>query len=206
MVWKETVLALATDWGFSKTQTSEQATFGCGFVSRLNDRCCLSYKDPGWLFTHLFMHFNDRFPKHFFFANFQCLRCGQSCTDERLVDEEDIRRWVAEGRYDILQHVECFQKDEWCANVIDIEQCGDCENTGKEIVTNSYSGRCPFVRKVRKKPCYKCRIQSTKTEECSGYLCEKSLSFAHINYHCIEELIALMSQERFVSLLQKQRD
>jgi hypothetical protein len=119
-----------------------------------------------------------------------------------LVDEEDIKRWITEGRFDILQHVECFEKDSLCGNIIEIEQCEDCENTGKEIVANAGSGRCPFVRKVRKKLFYKCRIHSTKTEECRGYLCEKSLSFAHLNYNDVEELIALVGMEQLTRSMQ----
>ena len=155
MVWKGTVMALATDWGFSKSQGSEKATFDCGFVSRLNDRCGLSYKDPKWLFRNLFTYFNDSFPKHFVFANFQCLRCGELCDDQRDVYREDIKRWMIEFRYDILCHVRCWSKDGFCAYLSNLhEPCEGCR--GGMIVAFSMSGRCPFVRKVRNKPYYKC--------------------------------------------------
>jgi hypothetical protein len=188
MVWKRTVMALATDWGFSKTQGSEEATIHCGCVSRLNDRCDLSYKDPKWLFTYLFTYFIGRFPKHFVFANFQCLRCGQLCGDEKNVYREDIKRWMIELRYDILCHVQCWSKDDFCANLSNLsEPCENCR--GGMIVTLSLSGRCPFVRKVRKKPYYECRIHDTSPEECSGYLCEKSVPISNLNFVDIEDLI-----------------
>jgi hypothetical protein len=203
LVWKETLMALTTDWGYSKMQESEKNQFNCGFISRLNERCWLFYKDPKWLFTHLFQHFSERFPRHFIFANFQCLRCGQCCDDERSVYKEDIKRWIIDLRFDILQHVDCFDKG-WCADHINLEPCEDCDNAGKEIV-GIYDGRCPFVRKVRNKPYYECRIHDTETEECSGYLCEKSLPVAHLNWFDVDDLIQRIGLERYRSLTKKKQ-
>jgi len=205
MVWKETLMAMTADWGISKIRKLEEIEFNCGFISRLSERCWLYYKDPRWLFTHLFFHFNERFPKHFIFANFQCLRCGECCNDQRAVYREDIETWMIDLRYDILEHVDCFEKG-WCTSHCDlVEPCDDCDDTIKEIVTNSYSGRCPFVRKVRNKPYYKCRIHDTRPEECRGYLCEKSLLIAYLNWDDIEELIREIGIEQLRSLWKRGR-
>jgi len=204
MVWKRTVMALTTDWGLSKTQESEKTGFNCGFVSRLNDRCWLSYKDPNWLFTYLFIYFNDRFPKHFVFANFQCLRCGELCGDQKEVYREDIERWMIELQYDILCYVECWSKNGFCADLSDLpEPCEDCQ--GGVILTSSSSGRCPFVRKVRNKPYYKCRIHDTSSEECSGYLCEKSVPISNLKFADIEGLINKIGLRRYKVLVKQKR-
>jgi hypothetical protein len=202
MVWKVSVMTLVTDWGFSKAQGSEKAAFHCEFVSRLDDRCYLFYKDPRWLFCYLFTYFNDRFPKHFVFANFQCLRCGELCGDEKDVYREDIRRWMIELRYDILCHVECWSKNDWCANLSELlEPCEDC--SGGVIVNTSSSGRCPFVRKVRKRPYYECRIHGTSSEECNGYLCEKSVPISNLKFVDVEDLIDKIGPKRYKLLVKK---
>lgn len=108
-------------------------------------------------------------------------------------------------RYDILEHVDCFEKG-WCINHSDlVEPCEDCDNAIKEIVTDSYSGRCPFVRKVRNKPYYECRIHDTSTEECRGYLCEKSLPVAHLNWIDVEDLIQRIGLKQYRSLTKRER-
>lgn len=158
-------MTLTIDWGISKIQRPEDANFNCGFISRLNERCGLYYEDPKWLFDYLFMYFNASFPRHFVFANFRCLRCGELCNDEKNVYREDIKRWMIEAQHDILAHVDCLASNGWCFDLSDlIEPCEDCR--GGFIVTHArLTGRCPFVRKVRNKPYYKCRIHNTSPEE-----------------------------------------
>ena len=178
----------------------------CTFNSRLFERdFWLYFNDPRQIFVYFYQHFNSKFPKHFIFANFQCLRCGECCNHERSVYKEDIERWITDLRFDILGHVDCFDKNDQCINQIDIEPCEDCDNTIKEIVTDHWSGRCPFVRKVKNKPYYKCRIHDTGTEECSGYLCEKSLPFAHLNWVDVEDLIQKIGLEQYRSLTKQKR-
>lgn len=151
------------------------------------------------IFQELRFTFNHRFPQHFCFANFQCLRCGQLCNDGRVVETEDIRRWLDEGRSDILEHVCCCSKNVFCGELVGTDPCDDCSMTIKEIVADT-NGRCPFVRKVRNKPYYKCRIHDTKTEECSGYLCMKSVPVAHLNWNSVEELISMIGLEKYLDL------
>jgi len=173
MVWKETMMREVVrfrqlDDGKIIRQEEE---FNATFNSRLLERdFWLHFNDPRQIFIYLYLHFNLKFPRHFIFANFQCLRCGKCCDHERVVCREDIERWMTDLRYDILEHVDCFEKG-WCINHCDfVEPCEDCNNAIKEIVTIRSSGRCPFVRKVRNKPYYECRIHDTAPEECRGYL------------------------------------
>jgi len=173
----------------------------CTFASRLLDRNSLILTDDILkIFQELRFTFNDRFPKHFCFANFQCLRCGQRCNDQRVVRTEDIRRWFNEERFDILEHVYCYEKGDFCGAITYIDPCNNCSTTSKDIVTNRPSARCPFVRKVRNKPYYKCRIHGTKTEECAGYLCMKSVPVAHLNWNDVDELIAMIGLEKYLDL------
>ena len=195
MVWKDTMM-----------YETRNGNFSCTFNSRLLERdSWLYFNEPRQIFIYLYQHFNLRFPRHFIFANFQCLRCGECCNHERAVYKEDIERWIMDLRFDILEHVDCFDKNDWCINQINLEPCDDCDHTIKEIVTIHWSGRCPFVRKVRNKPYYKCRIHDTTPEECFGYLCKKSLSVAHINWNDVEDLIQKIGMERFESTIKRER-
>jgi len=174
----------------------------CVFNSGLLERdFWLHFKEPREIFIHLFQHFNSKFPKHFIFANFQCLRCGVCCNDEKGVYKEDIERWIMDLRFDILEHIDCFDKG-WCVNHINLEPCEDCDSAIKEIVS-IYNGKCPFVRKVRNKPYYKCRIHDTKPEECSGWLCDKSLPVAHLNWTGVEDLIQGIGLMRYKTLIKR---
>lgn len=203
MVWKETLMAMTADWGFCKKREPKEK-FECGFVSRLNERCELHYKNPKWLFTYLFQHLNERFPKHFLFANFQCLRCGELCGEAKDVYREDVKRWMIELRFDILEHVDCWSKRGFCIGLSDLfEPCDGCK--GGELVTFSKNWKCPFLRKVRNKPYYECRIHETTIEECRGYLCEKSVPVAHLNWIDVDDLIGRIGLEQYRLLRARKR-
>jgi Fe-S-cluster containining protein len=82
-----------------------------------------------------------------------CTRCGRCCLNESYMGNlsataEDVDRWEAEGRYDILRY----------------ESIGDLWIKNGEECT-----RCPFLRKDRGAERHKCRIHDTKPEECRGY-------------------------------------
>jgi len=51
-------------------------------TSLLGRRSLIFTGDSSKLFLELRVTFDDKFPKHFLFANFQCLRCGQ-CYNQR---------------------------------------------------------------------------------------------------------------------------
>lgn len=170
----------------------------CQFVARLFERdFWILTEDLRNLFLHLLHSFNHRFPKHFLFANFRCIQCGRCCDHERNVDTEDIQRWLVERRIDILAHVDCLDKHACCAEVVNYAPCHSCSRATKEIVAFTSTGRCPFVRKVSGKPYYKCRIHTTKPEECSGYLCEKSIPVANLNWNGIDELISMIGLQKY---------
>lgn len=63
--------------------------------------------------------------------------------------EDDIARWEAEGRDDILAY----------------ESLGDLwiKEDGTECT------RCPFLRRDRGAPTYRCRIHDTKPHTCANY-------------------------------------
>ena len=134
-----------------------------------------------------FQHFSARFPRHFIFANFGCLRCGQCCTKDRDVCTGDIERWIGEFRFDILEHVLCYAKNAFCANVSEI--CKNCSKAGKAIVNRGDSIWCPFLRKAKERPYYECSIHSTKPRDCIGWVCGESLAVAHLSWNDVDDLI-----------------
>ena len=181
---------------------SIEEKFLCTFNSRLLDRdFWLHFNDPREIFIYQYQHFSSDFPKHFIFANFRCLRCGECCDHGRTVFKEDIERWTNDLEFDILEHVYCSKKRGWCITHVDVEPCEDCGSA--EIVTRRWSMRCPFVRKVRNKPYYRCGIHDTLPEECSGYLCMKSLPVAHLNWTDVDELIQSIGLEQYRALTKR---
>jgi hypothetical protein len=142
------------------------------------------------------LHLDEkRFPKHFVFANFQCLRCGLCCKNYESIEvyREQIEEWELEGREDILKHV-------WAL-----------EDNGRviygEVFSSSWRG-CPFCRKVTGKPYYYCRIQAAKKNipVCKAYLCSKSVPVAHLNYKDVEELIELIGVSGYYALIERDWD
>ena len=180
MVWKRTLAYSFSGLG--------RESFFCTFYSRLFERdWSILVEDPRWLFVHI-GSFRERFPRHFVFGNFECLRCGGCCEGVRDVSSGDVEGWMFGQKREVLGHVSCWSRDGTCASVSDLsEPCEGCD--GGQIMANGWSGRCPFLRKVRNKPYYGCRIHDALTEECSGFLCDKSWPIAHLDWDSIEELI-----------------
>lgn len=96
-----------------------------------------------------------------------CTRCGKCCTNKNYMGtlsatEEDVQRWTKEKRWDILQYVDVmtpgFGGDLWIPE------------SGEELL------RCPFVRKDRNLPTYKCTIYETRPQVCRDYVPWSSLS------------------------------
>lgn len=95
---------------------------------------------------------------------FHCIQCGNCCRNlfdaySTSVDIDEINRWRAEERWDILQWVEIFDFAGEAA-------FGDLwinPNTGEEV------NRCPWLRKLPKQEKYKCRIHDTKPAHCRNY-------------------------------------
>jgi hypothetical protein len=71
----------------------------------------------------------------------------------------------------------------------------DCEHSAKYIEPESVDKGCPFLRRVRGKPYYECCIHDSTPETCSGYLCQKSLPFAHLRWKSVDELILKSSAQ-----------
>jgi Fe-S-cluster containining protein len=107
---------------------------------------------------------------------FECQRCGGCCFrfSELTAFPEDIDRWVDEGREDILQYA-----DEYMYSLIGAADLWIDPETGEPL------RRCPFLRKVRNKPMYRCLIYDTRPGQCR--------SFPHLKYNEDGELIAAHS-------------
>jgi Fe-S-cluster containining protein len=93
-----------------------------------------------------------------------CTNCGKCCTSASYMGSliatgEDVKRWMREGRDDILEWVAVMgcMDDPWADLWINA-------NTGVEV------GRCPFVRKVRGTNRYLCRIYDTRPQVCRDYI------------------------------------
>jgi Fe-S-cluster containining protein len=71
---------------------------------------------------------------------------------------DDVKRWIKEGRWDILQWAGIFWN-------------GD-EPEGADLWVNEKgdeASRCPFVRKDRGRKTYKCTIYDTRPKVCHDY-------------------------------------
>jgi Fe-S-cluster containining protein len=199
MVWKKAMMYAKKEW-------KRDEDFDMWTNSRFNDDYGLYYKDPLQVFG-LMQHLSLKFPRHFIFGNFQCLRCGECCHwDSRHIYRNDIKRWILESRYDILSHVSCprWSKVKFvsCASrFLHYAEQDPCENCHGGDIHPVNEGKCPFVRKVKNEPYYKCRIHDTVPEECSEWLCRKSLSISQLNWNNMEELIQKIGIERYTLLI-----
>ena len=95
---------------------------------------------------------------------FVCRQCGQCCLNlgdafTTCATDEDVRRWEAAGRYDILAWVDpiAVGGDQY---VFDIWVS---PRTGEDV------NRCPWLRKVRGEDRYVCRIHDLKPDHCRRY-------------------------------------
>jgi Fe-S-cluster containining protein len=163
----------------------------CTFASRLFERDL-------WIFTRDFAHifgalgqtFNSKFPRHFLFANFRCLRCGQCCMYFMpvRVHSLEIKRWIGQRRKEILKHIWCFHKAGYCIDrTRGISACMDCDRGTMQIESQSAGKGCPFLRRVQDGSYYECCIHDVEPETCSGYLCHKSLPFAHLRWRSVDK-------------------
>ena len=86
--------------------------------------------------------------------------CGECCRAPvvLITKTEDYRRWILEGRSDILKY----------ASVPPLRGYGDL---WIDINGSEESGYCPFIRKVSHRR-YICTIQDTKPRVCKEFWCE----------------------------------
>lgn len=150
------------------------------------------FKNPKDIFD-LGLHLDEKhFPKHFFFANFQCLRCGLCCKNYECVavDWNQVNKWIVEDREDILQYVVGLNLPFF-----------------PEIYPRAMIG-CPMSRKVKNKAYYICKINDVKEyiPVCKSYLCSKSIPIAHLNYKDIDELIQKIGIDEYYSLIERNWD
>ena len=92
---------------------------------------------------------------------FKCQQCGKCCqvyVNLIQVTEEDVDRWMVEGREDILKWVSCVDFGDHIEYDFPIDP-----------VTDEDIERCPFLRKLPNKDVYVCRIHNTKPEACTRF-------------------------------------
>jgi Fe-S-cluster containining protein len=96
-------------------------------------------------------------------SKWQCHNCGWCCFrwggGTLSASPRDIRRWKKEKRQDILDRCDFFDTG-WADLWFHPE-------TGEELES------CPWLKKVRGKPEFKCSINETKPEVCHQYRCER---------------------------------
>jgi len=97
-----------------------------------------------------------------------CTNCGKCCTNESYMltlsaTQEDVERWQAEGREDILRFVSVLGPFGYLLPGPAYADLWIDERTGNE------RSRCPFVRKVRGQPRYLCTIYETRPQVCRDY-------------------------------------
>ncbi|MDI6854413.1 MAG: YkgJ family cysteine cluster protein [Deltaproteobacteria bacterium] len=94
---------------------------------------------------------------------FVCERCGRCCLEldahQTTVSAEDVARWWAQGREDILEWVEpvMFEGEVLAFDIWTSPRTGDDVS------------RCPWLRKERGKEAYRCLIHDTKPGFCREY-------------------------------------
>lgn len=90
----------------------------------------------------------------------RCSMCGECCRAPVIMITKpgDYRRWIRQGRSDILQY----------ASEPPLHGYGDL---GIDIKGSEWSGFCPFIQKIGHYQ-YICTIQDTKPKVCKQYRCE----------------------------------
>ncbi|MBN2239653.1 MAG: YkgJ family cysteine cluster protein [Dehalococcoidales bacterium] len=90
----------------------------------------------------------------------RCSQCGECCRAPvvLITKTSDYKRWVEQGREDILKH----------ATVPPLRGYGDL---WIDIRGTEDSPYCPFIKKTSEGK-YTCTIQDTKPEVCRGFFCE----------------------------------
>ena len=73
--------------------------------------------------------------------------------------EEDVELWEREGRWDIIEWVECYEDE----NGVLVNEIWFNPKTREEVT------RCPWLRKRRNKNQYYCRIHDVKPTHCREY-------------------------------------
>ena len=130
------------------------------------------------------------FPKHFVFANIQCLRCGLCCKNYEGADiVGDLESQLIEDRKgDLLQYMWFVGNDEF--------------KVGSTVPT--IRGSCTLCRKVTGKPYYSCRINEYKEylPTCRDYLCSKSIPVANLSYKDVDELIDMIGLQEYHKLIE----
>jgi len=111
----------------------------------------------------------------------KCLRCGSCCIQyhgNNFANEEEIRRWIEEERFDILHY--CYGWNEWCfwnfienpKEVLEYLTEGINSDVWFNPETQEEIYLCPFLRKRRNREQFECSIHDTRPGVCREYFCD----------------------------------
>lgn len=90
-----------------------------------------------------------------------CEMCSECCKNPVMITKpSDIRRWIHQGRFDILKHASPANKEVY----------GDLNIHIKDSEISDY---CPFVRNISFNK-YACVIHDTKPKVCKEFYCESA--------------------------------
>jgi len=185
MVWKENLLVDGKPESFAE------------FLDRFEG--AFESRDPEEFFRFVTLVFPDtvqlmkgrtELPKHYLFANIQCLRCSLCCSNYQAppVDPRIVDALRKDGRHDVVEHVSVLTP----------------EGGGVYVNLDASLNHCSFSVQVEGKPYYACRIHGYKRflKPCRVYLCSKSLPVADIEYSSIDELIEKIGLEAYYRLVE----
>lgn len=104
----------------------------------------------------------------------KCKRCGACCLEEGWFfppEKDDLKRWIAQNRLDILKHIRIRLNDEKRIRGDELKE--EQIEFSEPFLWFSPGGRrlnrCPFLRKERNKTKYRCLINETKPDRCRKY-------------------------------------
>ncbi len=103
-----------------------------------------------------------------------CVQCGLCCRvfgDSISPTQENVYRWITEGRNDILCHFSACRSDgtKVRCDRIPVEEIGNTVSFELfDTDTGQYPVACPFLRRTGKKR-FICSIHSSKPEMCDNY-------------------------------------
>jgi Fe-S-cluster containining protein len=128
----------------------------------------------------------DTLPSFLASIGFECQQCGKCCEwggSSLSASEEDLERWERENRQDILDYISyitveicpicekgVLTEDKKCVKCgVEAERKIFCMDLWFDYSTGRELERCPFLRKVRNKDEYRCRINDTKPQRCKVF-------------------------------------
>jgi len=121
----------------------------------------------------------------------KCKRCGRCCIIEGRIlgiEKTDLKRWMTQNRSDILEHLRIW--------LINDEKIRGTELKTEQLEQINFTegwfspkgrrlNKCPFLKKEKNKPEFKCLIHDTKPNRCRDFkLGQFDPPFINTGYKC----------------------